>query len=83
MPKAPTLPMLPWYPRDYLAATRGMTLAERGAYTDMLFYAWNSGEPLPTDVNRIARMLGVPVKELREVCQRYRANSSLPKTAEA
>jgi uncharacterized protein YdaU (DUF1376 family) len=67
MPKTPTLAMLPWFPRDYLAATRGMTLAERGAYTDMLFYAWDSGEPLPDDISRIARMLGLTIEEFREV----------------
>jgi uncharacterized protein YdaU (DUF1376 family) len=61
-PKAPTLAMLPWFPRDYLAATRGMTLAERGAYTDLLFYSWDMGS-LPNDPKRLARMLGVDMQE--------------------
>jgi uncharacterized protein YdaU (DUF1376 family) len=62
MAKAPTLAMLPWFPRDYLAATRGMTLAERGGYTDLLFYAWDMGS-LPNDPKRLARMLGVDADE--------------------
>jgi uncharacterized protein YdaU (DUF1376 family) len=64
--KSATLAMLPWFPRDYLAATRGMTLAERGAYTDLLFFQWDTG-PLPNDPGRLARMLGVPVAEFEAI----------------
>jgi uncharacterized protein YdaU (DUF1376 family) len=66
MAKEPTLSMLPWFPRDYLAATRGMTLAERGAYTDLLWYAWDMGA-LPNDPKRLARMLGVDADEFDTV----------------
>jgi uncharacterized protein YdaU (DUF1376 family) len=66
MAKEPTLSMLPWFPRDYLAATRGMTLAERGAYTDLLWFAWDMGT-LPNDPKRLARMLGVDADEFSEV----------------
>jgi uncharacterized protein YdaU (DUF1376 family) len=66
MTKAPTLAMLPWFPRDYLAATRGMTLAERGAYTDLLWFAWDMGA-LPNDPKRLARMLGVDAEEFDAV----------------
>lgn len=66
MAKAPTLAMLPWWPRDYLAATRGMTLAERGAYTDLLWFAWDMGS-LPNDPQRLARMLGVSSEEFGAV----------------
>jgi uncharacterized protein YdaU (DUF1376 family) len=66
MAKAPTLAMLPWFPRDYLAATRGMTLAERGAYTDLLWFAWDMGT-LSNDPKRLARMLGVDADEFAEV----------------
>jgi uncharacterized protein YdaU (DUF1376 family) len=66
MAKAPTLAMLPWWPRDYLAATRSMTLAERGAYTDLLWFAWDTGV-LPNDPSRLARMLGVSSEEFEAV----------------
>lgn len=39
-----------------------MTLAERGAYTDLLFFQWDTG-PLPNNPGRLARMLGVPEAE--------------------
>jgi uncharacterized protein YdaU (DUF1376 family) len=64
--KAPTLAMLPWFPRDYVSATRGMTLAERGAYTDLLWFEWDTG-PLPQDPKRLARMLGVDAEEFAQV----------------
>ena len=62
----PELAMLPWWPRDYLAATRGFSLAERGAYTDLLWLAWDMGA-LPNDPKRLARMLGVSGQEFDEV----------------
>ena len=66
MAKAPTLAMLPWWPRDYLAATRGMSLAERGAYTDLLWFSWDMGA-LPNDPKRLARMLSVDAEEFAEI----------------
>jgi uncharacterized protein YdaU (DUF1376 family) len=59
--------MLPWYPADYLAGTRHLTLAERGAYTDLLFVSWNSGDPLPKDPARLARLVGVTPREFSKV----------------
>lgn len=50
-----SLAMLPFFPRDYLAATRHMSLAERGAYTDLLWLQWENG-PLPTAPDQLARM---------------------------
>ena len=46
--------MLPWRPCGYLGATRGFSLAERGAYTDLLFFSWLNG-PLPNDPALLAR----------------------------
>ena len=60
--KPPPLPMLPWWPGDYLGATRGFTLAERGAYCDLLFLSWLNG-PLPDDPTQLARMIGVAPKQ--------------------
>jgi uncharacterized protein YdaU (DUF1376 family) len=58
--------MLPWWPSDYLTATRGFTLAERGAYSDLLFYSWING-PLPHEPDRLARLIGVTLEELAAV----------------
>ncbi len=61
--KERTLPMMPFYPRDYIAATRSLTLAERGAYSDLLFAEWDHGGPLPKDLVRVATMIGCKPKE--------------------
>jgi uncharacterized protein YdaU (DUF1376 family) len=79
MAKAPTLAMLPWFPRDYLAATRGLTLAERGAYTDLLWFAWDMGA-LPNDPKRLARMLGVESVEFDAVWPAIMAKFVLTET---
>jgi uncharacterized protein YdaU (DUF1376 family) len=60
--KKTNLPMMPWFPRDYLSATRLMTLAQRGAYTDLLFYQWELG-PLPSDPDQLARLVGATPEE--------------------
>lgn len=60
------LPWLKWFPRDYIAATRHMSLAERGAYSDLLFLSWEIG-PLPTEPERLARLLGCTLEELKAV----------------
>lgn len=56
------LPMMPWFPKDYLSATRLMTLAQRGAYCDLLFYQWELG-PLPDDAEKLARLIGASLEE--------------------
>jgi uncharacterized protein YdaU (DUF1376 family) len=60
--KPKSLAMLPLFVRDYLAATRHMTLAERGAYTDLLFFSWDSGGPLPKDPARLAALINCTPK---------------------
>jgi uncharacterized protein YdaU (DUF1376 family) len=52
------LPVMPFYVRDYITATRGLTLAERGAYFDLLCIEWASGSPLPADPARLASLIG-------------------------
>ena len=71
-PKPPTLPMLPWWPSDYFSATRSFTLAERGAYTDLLFYSWLNG-PLPHEPERLARLVGVTPQEFADVWSTVRS----------
>lgn len=66
MSREKVLPWMKWFVRDYLAATRVMSLAERGAYTDLLFIEWDSG-PLPAEPERLARLLGCTPAELEAV----------------
>lgn len=61
-----SLAMLPWFPRDFLASTRAMRLAERGAYCDLLFYQWEMGS-LPADTEQLARLLGCTAKEFAAI----------------
>lgn len=61
-----SLAMLPWFVRDYIAATRHLSLAERGAYTDLLFLSWEIGA-LPKDTARLARLVGCSVEEFADV----------------
>ncbi len=61
-----SLAMMPWFPRDFLAATRAMRLAERGAYRELLDYQWEMGG-LPTDRERLARLLGITAEEFCDI----------------
>lgn len=62
-----TLQMMPFYPRDYIAGTRGMTPAERGVYFDLLCLEWDAGGPLPKELTRLAAMVGVSNKRFRSL----------------
>jgi uncharacterized protein YdaU (DUF1376 family) len=63
---AESLAMMPWFADAYIAATRHMTLAERGAYFDLLCFQWTIG-PLPTDKARLAKLISVSPKEFSRV----------------
>jgi uncharacterized protein YdaU (DUF1376 family) len=71
MSSSPRLPYMPFFVSDYLGKTRHLTLAERGAYCDLLFHSWNIG-PLPKERNRLASMLGCTPKELSAVWPKIR-----------
>lgn len=58
---------MPFFVRDHLAATRHMTLEERGGYMDLLCHAWNSDRPLPKDPQRLAALMGCTMREFRKV----------------
>lgn len=49
------LPMMPWFPQDFLGATMGWTFAERSAYRALLDQQWVL-RALPTDESRLARL---------------------------
>jgi uncharacterized protein YdaU (DUF1376 family) len=59
-------PWLPWFHRDFIAATQGWTLLERGAYFMLLGAQWELG-PLPSDRRRLAGIIGSHVDELETV----------------
>lgn len=54
---ADSLAMMPWFPRDFIAATRAMRIAERCAYRELLDFQWELGV-LPNDPARLARLIG-------------------------
>lgn len=61
-----SLAILPLFVRDYITATRHLSLAERGAYTDLLFFQWELGA-LPLDTERLARLVGCSSEEFASV----------------
>jgi uncharacterized protein YdaU (DUF1376 family) len=60
------LAMMPWFPKDWVAATRLLSLAERGAYADLLFFQWEMVR-LPAKHEALLRLLGVSASEFAEV----------------
>lgn len=48
--------MMPWFPRDFLAATRGWSLVERAVYRELLDAQWEIGR-LPMDADELARTI--------------------------
>ena len=60
------LPHMPFFVNDYLGATRHFSLAERGAYCDLLFLEWNIG-PLPQEPVRLAAMIGCSPRQFSAV----------------
>lgn len=57
-------PAFQFYAADWLADedVRAMTLAERGAYIDLLAFCWREGS-IPDDSDRCARLLGATARE--------------------
>jgi len=60
------LAMMPWFPRDWVTATRLFTLAQRGAYADLLFFQWEMTR-LPTEREALLRLLGCSASEFDAV----------------
>lgn len=56
------LPYLPWFPRDFMSATRGWTLAERGLYRELLDVQWEAGA-IPTKLDEIFEVVGARRRE--------------------
>jgi uncharacterized protein YdaU (DUF1376 family) len=57
-----SLAMMPWFPRDFIASTRALRIAERGAYRELLDFQWEMGR-LPRAPDVLARLLGITQEE--------------------
>jgi uncharacterized protein YdaU (DUF1376 family) len=55
---ARTPPAFQFYVKDWLSSTKGLTAEAKGAYIDMLAYAWDNG-PLPNNRQVLARIAGL------------------------
>jgi uncharacterized protein YdaU (DUF1376 family) len=53
------LPMMPFFVKDWIAATVHWSDAERGAYMSLLAHQWVNGS-VPPDVSQLARIMGTP-----------------------
>ena len=62
------LPYMPFFVADYMGSTdvRLMSLAERGAYTHLLFMNWQEGR-LQKDPKKLAKLLDCSPEEFEEV----------------
>ncbi len=60
------LPMMPFFVKDWLAATMHWGSAERGAYISLLAFQWVNGK-VPPDVSQLARISGLTEAEFEKV----------------
>jgi len=59
-------PWFAFYADDYIAGTRGMSIAARGAYIDLLAHQFSTGS-IPGDDRRICRLIGAFPDEWEEI----------------
>src|SRR4029077_3311755 len=57
--------MMPWFPRDFFAATRGWSMCAKGVYRDLLDAQWDMGV-LPIAPDALKRLIGASDAEWRE-----------------
>jgi len=60
------LPMMPFWVKDWLAATMHWPCAERGAYISLLAFQWANGH-VPPDVPQLARITGTTEEEFERI----------------
>lgn len=83
-------PAFSFYPKDWLsdAHVKAMTLEERGAYVELLCIYWLE-DGLPSDVARLARLVGVPERRFGKLwpalapCFRVEGDRLIQKRVEA
>jgi hypothetical protein len=76
--RAAPLPLFPFYPQDFLFATRLFTREERALYFELLCYQWMQGS-LPIELDQLATLLAVKFERIKTSWTR--ANSSAPTNA--
>lgn len=68
-------PHMDWYCRDYIADTRHLTPEQKGAYTDLLNYAWLNKAQLVDNDAELARMCGFTLRrwmdKIRPAMERF------------
>lgn len=61
-------PYLPFDTDAWIAATRHLTVEQRGAYFELLLFAWRSStNDLPNDPKQLAQMLGISGHKWRSI----------------
>jgi uncharacterized protein YdaU (DUF1376 family) len=65
----PSLPWYAWFPGDFLNATRGWSLLEKGGYHEALDTQWAIGA-LPADAEEFRRTIGASPREWRSIWPR-------------
>ena len=65
------LPAMYFFPNDYIASTRSFTMAQRGIYTDLLFFShtMNGKKGLPCDINELCKLIFQMTFDLEEIEQ--------------
>lgn len=58
---------MPFYIGDYLADTMHFSALEHGCYLLLIFAYWQTGSPLPTDIQSLAQICRVTPKVMRKV----------------
>jgi uncharacterized protein YdaU (DUF1376 family) len=62
------LPMMPFWPKEWIAGTMHWPCAERGAYISLLAFQWINGH-VPPDVPQLARITGSSELEFEKLWQ--------------
>jgi uncharacterized protein YdaU (DUF1376 family) len=65
------LPMMPWFPKEFMAATATWSFAERSAYRALLDVQWEMGV-LPNEPWRLAQAIGLPLPEFEPLWEMVR-----------
>jgi uncharacterized protein YdaU (DUF1376 family) len=65
------LPMMPWFPKEFRAATSTWTFAERNAYRELLDIQWEEGA-IPDEPERLARAIGMSLSDFRKIWPKIR-----------
>jgi uncharacterized protein YdaU (DUF1376 family) len=61
------LPYMPLFVADYLADTAHLTTIQHGAYMMLIMNYWQRGGPLPNDDSRLARIVGLSVRNWQQI----------------